>query len=327
MMGGSHAVSGAAAWIAVTSTAPYTLGWYPVSPSGIVIGAIVTAGAALLPDADHHNATIAHSLPSIGPIPSPTALFARWVGAISGGHRHGTHSIVGILAFIVAAYAAALVVVPVDQAWVQTLPDWTQSLVAGTAIGTGEIALGAGLLSFFLIALALKSLKLTSDSSWARSWLLSFLGSAVVTLLAPGEFAWLPVAVCVGVIAHILGDMLTVGGCPILYPYRPGQPKWLKGLVKSRAPELPIAKGPFAIMFYPVALLLWVAKMLPTFLLRKTLGRMWQPNGFFAIPILGLTGSGRELFLASFPLSAYTLWGIAFAVSGAIGLDLGALIA
>lgn len=49
------------------------------SPIGIVTGALVTAGAAMLPDADHHNATIAHSLP-----PLSNAMCAG-IGKLAGG--------------------------------------------------------------------------------------------------------------------------------------------------------------------------------------------------------------------------------------------------
>ncbi len=37
-MGGHHAASGAAAWVAIASTGPYTLGWYPLDATGILIG-------------------------------------------------------------------------------------------------------------------------------------------------------------------------------------------------------------------------------------------------------------------------------------------------
>ena len=48
MMGGHHAASGAAAWVAIASTGPYTLGWYPLDATGIVIGGMATAGTALV---------------------------------------------------------------------------------------------------------------------------------------------------------------------------------------------------------------------------------------------------------------------------------------
>ena len=68
MMGGHHAASGAAAWVAVASTGPYALGWYPLDATGIVIGGMATAGTALVCDWDHRSSTVAHSLPSVAVI-------------------------------------------------------------------------------------------------------------------------------------------------------------------------------------------------------------------------------------------------------------------
>lgn len=82
MMGSAHAISGAAVWVAVTATTVPAFGLYELDPAGVTLGAAVAAGAALLPDADHHNATIAHSIPVAGKIAAGAA------GAISGGHRH-----------------------------------------------------------------------------------------------------------------------------------------------------------------------------------------------------------------------------------------------
>ena len=78
MMGGHHAASGAAAWVALTASTPIALGLYPVSEVGIMTGALVCAGAALLPDADHHSGTIAHSLPPV------SEGVARGIAAVSG---------------------------------------------------------------------------------------------------------------------------------------------------------------------------------------------------------------------------------------------------
>ena len=41
-MGGHHAASGAAVWVAIASTGPYTLGWYPLDATGILIGGMAT---------------------------------------------------------------------------------------------------------------------------------------------------------------------------------------------------------------------------------------------------------------------------------------------
>ena len=81
MMGAHHAACGAAAGVALTTQihvdltmfadkAPFLpssldlgmgMGMLQVSPFAVVTGALVTAGAAILPDADHHHVTIAHS--------------------------------------------------------------------------------------------------------------------------------------------------------------------------------------------------------------------------------------------------------------------------
>src|SRR5690625_6322995 len=63
-MGGHHAISGAAAWLALTGSASlggYRLGGGVLDLAGpeVLAGAVVAAGAALLPDIDHPSATIA----------------------------------------------------------------------------------------------------------------------------------------------------------------------------------------------------------------------------------------------------------------------------
>src|SRR5690606_30760854 len=91
MMGHAHATTGAAAWVAITTVGAEPLGLAPLGVEQILAGALVTAGAALLPDADHHSGTIAHSLPPLSNIVTSA------VGTIAGGHRHATHSLLGIL--------------------------------------------------------------------------------------------------------------------------------------------------------------------------------------------------------------------------------------
>src|SRR5690606_39936828 len=63
-----------------------------LSPEQVAAGPVVCAGAALLPDIDHHNGRIANTF---GPI---TQHMCKWIGKISGGHRQATHSILFALA-------------------------------------------------------------------------------------------------------------------------------------------------------------------------------------------------------------------------------------
>ena len=63
-----------------------------LTPAEFVAGAIICAGAAMLPDLDHPSATIAQTF---GPVTWGLSKAVAW---LSGGHRDATHS----LAFAVA---------------------------------------------------------------------------------------------------------------------------------------------------------------------------------------------------------------------------------
>jgi membrane-bound metal-dependent hydrolase YbcI (DUF457 family) len=86
MLGRTHVLSAAVVFLAAAPLLHTT-------PAGTVGGTAVAAAAGLLPDLDHPNSTIAHTL---GPI---TGVLARVVARLSGGHRHGTHSLIGVTAF------------------------------------------------------------------------------------------------------------------------------------------------------------------------------------------------------------------------------------
>ncbi|WP_240615044.1 metal-dependent hydrolase [Arthrobacter ruber] len=210
-MGAHHAACGAAAWVAVTTqievglgppaekvtflpeSLTLGLGLLDVSPVGVITGALVTAGAALLPDADHHSATIAHSL-----LPLSNIMCAG-IGKIFGGHRHGTHSLLGIVAFIAVAWVAGL---------------WTMQTES-----FGTIYPGAGLLTMLLVAFAAKALKMIPDGLKKSPWAVGLAAGAFVTAFAPNEQFWFPMAMGIGVIVHILGDRMITGGCNLVHPF------------------------------------------------------------------------------------------------------------
>src|SRR6266545_1864406 len=103
MMARSHALLGAAGWLAAAPVASDAV-HQPIDLPTLAASTLVCAGAALLPDLDHHDGLIANSL---GP---PTRLLARGVSRVSGGHRHVTHSLLfgllaGGLAWAIARYA------------------------------------------------------------------------------------------------------------------------------------------------------------------------------------------------------------------------------
>lgn len=153
------------------------------------MGTLLTAGAALLPDADHPSGTISHVL---GPVSHHLCRFISWA---SGGHRHGTHS----LLFVVAAVAAT----------------WAGEHYLGRPFTLGLV--------FFLLALAVRSLHLCPPGKSVRTY------GTVIVLATAGTFAvdhwivdrpvWLPICVGLGCLAHLLGDCLTDRGCRLLWPF------------------------------------------------------------------------------------------------------------
>ena len=100
MMGPSHAATGAAAWLALTHwQSPIAVLHLPAELQ--LLGAVTTAGAAMISDWDHPRATVVHALPPL------TEWMSRGIRHVAGGHRRGTHSLVGVAAFTAIATAAA----------------------------------------------------------------------------------------------------------------------------------------------------------------------------------------------------------------------------
>ncbi|MBI9114927.1 metal-dependent hydrolase [Sanguibacter suaedae] len=258
MMGAHHAATGSAAWVAVAGTGPLMLGWYPVSPSGLLVGSIVCGGAAMLPDADHQSGTISNSLPPVSKV------VTRAVSRLSGGHRRGTHSILGIAVATGLAVLAGLVGVETET--------------------FGRVAVGAGVLSLLLVAYAARVTHLTDGNSWGRSWVLAAAVATFITLYAPEEWEWLPVAVGLGFAVHIAGDMLTTGGVPLLWPWAPKPPRWWRKV--------------------------------------NVLNDVWRSNGAVALPILGDTGSKREWTFA-IPVTIYATYGLLLGVLGLVDVSIG----
>ncbi|MET1087577.1 MAG: metal-dependent hydrolase [Arthrobacter sp.] len=246
-MGGHHAASGAAAWVAVASTGPYTLGWYPLDATGILIGGMATAGTALVCDWDHRHSTVANSLPPLSNV------IAVGIENASGGHRQGTHSVLGAAFFVLLATLAG-------QVQVQT--QW------------GLLSVGAGLLCMFMINIAAKALKLFPRAGFISNWIFALTMAGLVTWYAPEQWTWLPMSMLIGVTVHIVGDLVTVGGVPLLWPLVIRPPKVLR--------RMPLLRN------------------------------LWRPNGALSLPVLGRAGSKRE-WLLLIPVSAYAMVGLCVA--------------
>ena len=163
---------------------------------------VAVGGFAMLPDLDTGGVTTRRGFPRLhgstvalmwGPL---TGLLAELLGRLFGGHRNGSHSILGI---------------------------------AGTAVVAGGLATtypGRLFLLALAIGLALEALAFaipgTLEELWPVNLLVSF-GSAWWLLGATGTADdrfphWMTAALLVGSATHVIGDMLTVGGIPPLWP-------------------------------------------------------------------------------------------------------------
>ena len=107
------------------------------------------------------------------------------VGAISGGHRKGTHSLIGLIAFWAIAYFSI-------QLTYQGVP-WVSLILAGFSGGLALRVLGA-------------------PGGWIGAIILGY--AAYTT----GSLSLLPWAISVGATIHLIGDALTTRGILPLYP-------------------------------------------------------------------------------------------------------------
>lgn len=184
MMGRTHAASGAVAtMLAMPTLSRFGL---DVTSLSVIAASVAGAGAAMLPDLDHPHATVAQS---VGPF---TRGIARVISALSGGHRHGTHSLLGVAAFTAATYGIAL---------------------------AGHVY--AGLWLAFLFAIATTAFGVPVNSNRMVHTVICLAGGALIagtTAFLHYPLGALPWAVAIGAAAHLAGDALTKQGVPLMWP-------------------------------------------------------------------------------------------------------------
>lgn len=195
MMGKGHATLGVAAWCA-TAPVIVTATGNPITVGALLLGAIPVAGAALIPDIDHPNGSIANSA---GPI---TRGIAKGAAFLSGGHREGTHT----LPFFAIVTAAAFLTVWAGNMW---------------AALTWYFLLSA----FGAQALAKSTLHKEFNKQWKKRtgifakvycWAFAALATAgagaIYGVQDTAAWWWLPWGVLIGHATHLLGDIMTTAG-------------------------------------------------------------------------------------------------------------------
>ncbi|MEU4544394.1 metal-dependent hydrolase [Nonomuraea dietziae] len=199
MMGHTHALTGAAAWLGlapVFAALPLVnessrfietgIMAGALTPAELIAGALVCAGAAMLPDLDHPSATIAQTF---GPV---TWLLSKVVSWLSGGHRGATHS----LAFAVAAGFGAHYL-------------------------ASAYPIGRDIMVVLLIGLSLRAIGIGIPGNKMGSAMVNIgltAGLYVVFMSLGVGYAWLGLAVGIGSLIHVVGDCMTERGCPVLWP-------------------------------------------------------------------------------------------------------------
>jgi membrane-bound metal-dependent hydrolase YbcI (DUF457 family) len=148
---------------------------------------------------DHEKATASNTY---GPV---TRLISVVVQKISGGHRNGTHSVLGIGLLGASAQAAVTY---------QHVPGWG-AIVAKVWLGLLLVLASAG---------AVRLLKIDGYIDD----LLPIPVCAALVAFEPVPLTFVPLALVLGAAVHVVGDMLTNGGCPLLWPYAPGKGKRAK---------------------------------------------------------------------------------------------------
>jgi membrane-bound metal-dependent hydrolase YbcI (DUF457 family) len=194
MMGHTHALAGAAAWL---GTVPFLADYgMRMTPGQLAAGAVVCAGAALLPDLDHHDGTIANTF---GPV---TRALCRGISAVSGGHRHATHSLLFCIGMALGA-------------------DWlSENLVQAWWV-----------MLFLIIGLGLRGIGIrVPEREHFDALLNAAIAGGLTFLMAGMHFAgpglgthgyalgWAGFAVGLGCLAHIVTDSITPKGCPVFWP-------------------------------------------------------------------------------------------------------------
>lgn len=220
MMGPSHALSGAAVWLAGSWALEHFAG-YEQSPLAIAVGTAVCAGGALFPDLDlsgrvtrnQGGATVARTFGVL------SLFLAEVIEKFSLGvytatrlskdpHRHNGHrTLTHTLPF------AALM-------------GWG---TAGLCTLYGKWAV-IGVL-FFMIGLALRGLfdEWAKRAGWVAITLISLSAAFFTFLMLPGDrgYPMLGLAVGVGCVVHVLGDLITSAGVPILWPIPVKRRMWM----------------------------------------------------------------------------------------------------
>lgn len=239
MMGRSHVISGWCTGVLVGSRLPI--------PAAAVIGfGCVGAGAAALNDLDHDDAAASRVLGPISRLLAETVqCYARWIYRRTrgqgdpehrGAHRGATHALPLLPIPCAALWVMPWIVAAVARSVGKLHTGWDPDLMARWA-GATSVAMVIG------FCLLLVADRLGSRVLIGAAGLALLLGGAQTDIHDPAGLLWslapwTALAVLVGTVTHVLGDLVTECGLYALAPfYRVGEGKDRKHWVRIALPR------------------------------------------------------------------------------------------
>jgi membrane-bound metal-dependent hydrolase YbcI (DUF457 family) len=216
MEGTTHAATGflLGAGIGLLTSAGHAHGALAVT-EGVghdVLYGVLTAGFALLPDADHPKATFAYAAGWL------SHGISHLVAVLFGGHRQGMHSLFGV--GVAAAGTAACTL------W------WPNHWALGCLAGFLAICIAAGLAATGFVRRP------------AERLLAGCALAAVAVVYVRGDLWWL---VALGMALHIFEDEFTGHGCALLWPFTSrrfgGDGRQMAKGRKRPAPRRPVTRN------------------------------------------------------------------------------------
>lgn len=206
--------------VAYLGIAPLVVPHMP--PAELATGSMVCAAFALLPDIDEPHSLVSTKL---GPL---SEAVSRVTNKLSGGHRHATHS-----ALFVAIVGCLAVL----------SQHWRYSSVA------------------FVVASGFMVLRIIVPFGLAKRGMLALLPIAAAgwwVWSVPTPRWWLPITAMSGVFLHLVGDMLTKEGVPLLWPQGTHLAVPILGHTDSAREQ-----GLAAVMSVAIAVLAWLFVVIP----------------------------------------------------------------
>lgn len=231
LMGPTHALSAVAFALLFTWLASDIMFKEILGSSNVVVfisAMVIIVGASLMPDLDATNSTSINVLGIVGTVLSKAMRgFSAIIQNIIKGpydkssdpHRGFWHTLVS--AFLVGALFSALTNINIELFAIKDTPITIATFIVMFLL---YISIQLSLVSLFKPLYDKKKSKIGKLGTAVGAIVISF----ILVYLLPSNinYYWVGGAVTFGWIAHLLGDMMTVSGVPILFPLKFKGKRW-----------------------------------------------------------------------------------------------------